>query len=100
MLVAVVLFILLSPGLLLTVPATGKNAFTIMSGQTSVTAILLHTFIFYLIYKQVLNIYEGFDDSRAKMIEEMMRVAEERKRSDSADVKNNIERRAEVPESV
>jgi len=34
------------------------------------------------------------------MIEEMMRIAEERKRSDSADVKNNIERRAEVPESV
>ena len=72
MLVAVVLFILLSPGLLLTVPGTGNKAFTIMSGQTSVTAILLHTFIFYLIYKQLLNVYEGFDDSREKTVEEML----------------------------
>jgi hypothetical protein len=93
MLVAVVLFILLSPGLLLTVPATGNKVFTIMSGQTSVSAILLHTFIFYLIYKQFLNIYEGFEDNN-KVIEEIKRAAAERESSEKAEVTRNIEERA------
>jgi len=95
MLVAVVLFILLSPGLLLTVPATGKKAFTVMSGQTSVSAILLHTFIFYLIYKQVLNIYEGFEDNN-KVIEEIKRAAAERERSEKAEIELNMKLREEV----
>ena len=95
MLAAVVLFVLLSPGLLLTVPATGKKAFTVMSGQTSVSAILLHTFMFYIIYTQLLNIYEGFDDARDKEVAEIMRLAAERERSEKADVELNMRVRAE-----
>ena len=96
MLVAVVLFILLSPGLLLTVPAVGNKAFTVMSGQTSIGAILLHTFLFYLMYKQLLNIYEGFDEERDKIIQEMMREAEERKNLDKDNVQRNVHVRAET----
>jgi Protein of unknown function (DUF3339) len=63
MLAAVVLFVLLSPGLLLTLPPVGKKVF--MSGQTSVVAILVHAVVFYfaLMYLQyipVLNQLEGF----------------------------------------
>jgi hypothetical protein len=41
---AVVLFVLLSPGLLLTLPPVGKKVF--MSGQTSTMAIVAHTVVF------------------------------------------------------
>jgi hypothetical protein len=44
MCVAVVLFVLLSPGFLLTIPPVGRSTF--MSGRTSVEAILLHALIF------------------------------------------------------
>lgn len=47
MLAAVVLFILLSPGLLLTLPPVGKKVF--MSGLTSVPAILVHAIVFYVV---------------------------------------------------
>ena len=40
----VLLFILLSPGLLLTLPAEGKKVW--MSGRTSVMAVLVHALIF------------------------------------------------------
>ena len=40
----VVLFLLLQPGLLLTLPPVGKQVF--MSGKTSVTAIMVHALIF------------------------------------------------------
>lgn len=42
--VLVALFIFLSPGLLVTLPPVGKKIF--MSGQTSVTAVLVHAAIF------------------------------------------------------
>jgi hypothetical protein len=42
--VAAVLFALLSPGLLLTIPAESKGVW--MSGQTSTYAILVHTVVF------------------------------------------------------
>ena len=63
MLGAVVLFILLSPGLLLTLPPVGKKVF--MSCQTSVAAILVHALVFavalkYLPYIPVLNQLDGF----------------------------------------
>jgi hypothetical protein len=93
MLVAVILFILLSPGLLLTLPP-GKKIF--MSGQTSVTAILVHTVVFYFAYKQLSSMYEGFDDSNNKEVEEIMRIAAERERSDRVENQRNIEGRAEV----
>lgn len=43
-LVAAILFVLLSPGVLLTLPPVGKKIF--MSGKTSVTAILVHAVVF------------------------------------------------------
>lgn len=45
--VAVILFILLSPGLLLTIPPVGRSAF--MSGRTSSLAVLVHAAIFGLL---------------------------------------------------
>lgn len=47
MLAAVVLFILLSPGLLLTLPPVGRAVF--MSGKTSYAAVLVHAVVFYLV---------------------------------------------------
>ena len=49
------LFVILSPGLLLTIPATGKGLF--MSGQTSMQAILLHGFLFSVIYTTATHLY-------------------------------------------
>jgi Protein of unknown function (DUF3339) len=42
----VALFVLLSPGFLLTIPAGSKGLF--MSGQTSVAAVLVHGLVFAL----------------------------------------------------
>lgn len=60
MLVPVLLFILLSPGLLLTLPPVGKKVF--MSGQTSIQAVLVHALVFaavlYVLKKNEVN--EGF----------------------------------------
>ena len=58
MLVAVVLFILLTPGILITLPPVGKNIF--MSGKTSITAILVHAVVFYFAYMYLSQMYEGF----------------------------------------
>jgi hypothetical protein len=57
--VLLVLFIVLSPGILLTLPPVGKQIF--MSGQTSLLAVLVHAIIFAAIvyyYKPLLQ--EGF----------------------------------------
>ena len=60
------LFILLSPGLLLTLPPVTKKVF--MSGQTSVAAVLVHALIFTLALYGIKQYYilnspqkEGFD---------------------------------------
>ena len=45
------LFVLLSPGLLLTLPSGSKGLF--MSMQTSVNAILLHGLIFAILYRLI-----------------------------------------------
>ena len=63
MLVEALLFVLLSPGLLLTLPPVGKKVF--MSGKTSVMAVLVHALVFaaVLYYKKsipVLSSLEGF----------------------------------------
>jgi hypothetical protein len=47
MLAAVVLFVLLSPGLLLTLPPVGKKVF--MSGQTSYASVFAHALVFYFV---------------------------------------------------
>ena len=46
--VPVVLFVLLSPGLLLTLPPLSNGVFN--SGQTSVIAILVHAVVFGIVY--------------------------------------------------
>jgi len=61
---ATLLFILLSPGMLLTLPPVGRSVW--MSGKTSLVAVLVHAFVFYLLlsyHRQipVVNmIFEGF----------------------------------------
>ena len=66
MLAEVVLFVLLSPGLLLTLPPVGKKIF--MSCQTSVAAVFVHALVFalalmYLPYIPILNRLDGFKDA-------------------------------------
>lgn len=65
---ATLLFVLLSPGLLLTLPAVGKSVF--MSGKTSTIAILVHALVFYLVlnfkeYIPIINMIDGFQDVQA-----------------------------------
>jgi len=66
MLAEVVLFILLSPGLLLTLPPVGKKIFR--SCQTSTAAVFVHALVFalalyYLPYIPVLNRLDGFQNA-------------------------------------
>ena len=62
---ATLLFILLSPGVLLTLPPIGGKIF--MSGKTSLVAVLVHAVVFYLVLSMrrsipVINvILEGFE---------------------------------------
>jgi hypothetical protein len=65
MLAEVVLFILLSPGLLLTLPPVGKKVF--FSCKTSTAAVLVHALVFYLAlmflpYIPILNRLDGFQN--------------------------------------
>lgn len=64
-LLATLLFVLLSPGVLLTLPPVGKNVF--MSLKTSLMAVAVHAVVFYLLltyasYIPILNMVEGFED--------------------------------------
>jgi hypothetical protein len=66
MLAAIALFILLSPGLLLTIPPLTKGGL-FRSGKTSALAVLVHAVIFafllsYIEYIPILNQLDGFDD--------------------------------------
>ncbi len=62
---ATVLFVLLSPGVLLTLPPIGGKIF--MSGKTSLIAVLVHAVVFYVLLSfrrqiPVINvIFEGFE---------------------------------------
>lgn len=65
-LIATLLFVLLSPGLLLTLPPIAGKWY--MTGKTSVAAILVHAVLFYMIlmFKDsipLLNQIEGFQDT-------------------------------------
>ncbi len=53
-----VLFIVLSPGVLLTLPPVGSKIF--MSGKTSLLAVAVHAVVFYLVAMYVLPAVEGF----------------------------------------
>lgn len=48
LIIPVILFILLTPGILLTIPPGRKGVF--MSGQTSTTAVGVHTIVFALVF--------------------------------------------------
>jgi hypothetical protein len=71
MLFEAVLFILLQPGVLLTIPPVGKSIF--MSGKTSIPAVILHALLFasilYLVKTYVPKVYrigEGFQSAPAQ----------------------------------
>jgi hypothetical protein len=56
---ATLLFIVLSPGVLLTLPPVGRQIF--MSGKTSLIAVLVHAAVFYFVLMYVKQNYsEGF----------------------------------------
>lgn len=75
MLAEVLLFIVLSPGLLLTLPPIGKKIW--MSGKTSRAAILVHALVFFLLLTfrrsiPILNRIEGFQTTTTE-VEELMK---------------------------
>ena len=62
MLAVIVLFFLLSPGVLITIPPVGK---LLMSGRTSLLAVVVHAFVFVFLLRNlrsipILNMLEGF----------------------------------------
>ena len=58
------LFIVLSPGVLLTLPPVGKQI--LFSGKTSLLAVVVHAFVFYLIASFCLLMIEGFEAEPAE----------------------------------
>jgi hypothetical protein len=78
MLGAALLFALLSPGMLLTLPPVGKKIF--FSCKTSILAVIVHAFVFgFLLYNikyiPVLNSLEGFQANTATSIKPPARAA-------------------------
>ncbi len=57
-LVLAILFFVLSPGVLLTLPPVGKKIW--MSGQTSITSALVHAIVFVGIFYLIQQNIEGF----------------------------------------
>ena len=60
----VLLFIVLSPGVLLTLPPVGNTIF--MSGKTSLTAVAVHAVVFYLALCYLVPYIEGFEAEPAE----------------------------------
>jgi hypothetical protein len=60
---ATLLFVVLSPGVLLTLPAGSKGIF--MSNQTSLLAVLVHAVVFYIVLMVVPKYVEGFNAEAA-----------------------------------
>jgi hypothetical protein len=56
--VPVILFILLSPGVLLTLPPLSKGIY--MSGQTSITAVIVHAIVFALVYMLLRKVFPQY----------------------------------------
>jgi len=63
-LAATILFILLSPGLFITLPPVGKEFF--MSLKTSILAILTHAVLFYVLLYYFVDNSEGFQNNDDK----------------------------------
>ena len=78
---ATLLFIVLSPGVLLTLPPVGSKIF--MSGKTSLVAVLVHAAVFFVILSfrrqiPVINvIFEAFEDGATEEEEQQMEGFEE-----------------------
>jgi len=73
--VTLALFIVLSPGLLLTLPSGTKGLFNSM--QTSVVAILLHGIIFTCLHQLVMQCYRNhLDHNKKKMWRHVVRDME------------------------
>lgn len=78
MLAPVLLFIALSPGVLLTLPPVGKKV--VMSGQTSIESVLVHALVFSgILYLLKMNdVNEGFtvtgDDARNVKVANMILI--------------------------
>ena len=61
LLVLTLLFVVLSPGVLLTLPPVGKKI--LCSGKTSLVAVLVHAVVFYVVAAYLLpRVLEGFED--------------------------------------
>jgi uncharacterized SAM-binding protein YcdF (DUF218 family) len=65
LILATIFFILLSPGLIVTIPPVGK---LLMSGETSNLAILVHGVVFFILLKMIAT--DTFGLSWLKKIEE------------------------------
>jgi hypothetical protein len=69
LIIAAVLFFVLSPGVVLTLPPGGRGVF--YSGQTSVTAAAVHAVVFfavgYVLLYGVPGLTEGFDNTCASL---------------------------------
>jgi hypothetical protein len=61
MLSTIILFVLLSPGILLTLPPVGKNI--VMSGQTSIMAVVVHAVIFAVALRYLKSVGREFFQS-------------------------------------
>lgn len=70
------LFIVLSPGLLLTLPPVGKSVF--MSGKTSMVSVLVHAVVFYLVAVYVVPSLEGFQKAMPISMRDPERPMDER----------------------
>ncbi len=64
LLLATFLFIVLSPGTLLTLPPIGGKLW--MSGKTSLTAVLVHAVLFYLLLCWLTKTKEGFKTAKGQ----------------------------------
>jgi hypothetical protein len=58
-LVPALLFVLLSPGLFLTIPA-GKSGKVFRSGETSLESILVHALVFVVLYYVIRKLFPDF----------------------------------------
>lgn len=73
LLVATLLFVVLSPGLLLTIPPRSKGLF--MSCQTSLLAVLVHAVVFYGVLMVLPRFVEGFENVSAAVMDAAAAVA-------------------------
>ena len=79
LLLATLLFVVLSPGVLLTLPPVGSKIF--MSGKTSLIAVLVHAVVFYVIlcFRDRLTIISAIEGFSSDMDTPMPEKKEDKK---------------------